>query len=603
MDRVTFQQFTRRLATVAWNGGGWPRAVPKRYAFLGCAMFCLFVYIFIFSSSSERSTANEQCVADYYARKAMDFDHLLEDKGSAAVSFVGNGFIGIDVMHDRQLLVQPTNESRNSPLFTSFRPLVEVSAGFVKSNEFIFVSDYRDGTSKAVQCSALNDKCVCISQSIYAHRTRPNILIQDIRVSNPSTSSVELKFTSRAGFANWEKSDSGQSPVYIKLFDHEGKTIIAMVCSSVPLSSVNVRPQTEETFRFICVVQEEKIQSQEAESMSKRKIIGKITDYYTQINGMNSHTLDNEHKNAWKMLNQAAFNISHSKATGALNPDKINITRYALLSNVRAPLLELAETAERRKLYEEQLAKTELCYSGHSTLLTPSKLWQDWTNVQELLKTIEIWLMTLEHRGCIHVLRAGAHGVAQAFLLSLLAGTFTHQRLELSLEPESDLHRHIRVENLRFGSNGAFLNFDFDLDGTYRPFVKLSSHATTPLYACSAGCLEPPKAISNVPVELVIKVTKPVTPILFIADTKAHLEQVKETLHVIEVIDAPPHEYEKIELHKHGENRGLPTIFWVILVLVIVAFHLFLFKLLYTEWKNSASIPYTKFNKKFLLRR
>ncbi|KAI1724867.1 protein C17H12.2 [Ditylenchus destructor] len=171
------------------------------------------------------------------------------------------------------------------------------------------------------------------------------------------------------------------------------------------------------------------------------------------------------------------------------------------------------------------------------------------------------------------------------------------------LEPESDLHRHIRVENLRFGSNGAFLNFDFDLDGTYRPFVKLSSQATTPLYACSAGCLEPPKAISNVPVELVIKVTKPVTPILFIADTKAHLEQVKETLHVIEVIDAPPHEYEKIELHKHGENRGLPTIFWVILVLVIVAFHLFLFKLLYTEWKNSASIPYTKFNKKFLLRR
>lgn len=68
-------------------------------------------------------------------------------------------------------------------------------------------------------------------------------------------------------------------------------------------------------------------------------------------------------------------------------------------------------------------------------------------------------------------------------------------------------------------------------------------------------------------------------------------------------MDAPAHESEKIALHQHGENKGLPTVFWVILISLIVAFHLFFVKLIYTEWKNSSFIPYSKFSKKLLLKR
>lgn len=68
-------------------------------------------------------------------------------------------------------------------------------------------------------------------------------------------------------------------------------------------------------------------------------------------------------------------------------------------------------------------------------------------------------------------------------------------------------------------------------------------------------------------------------------------------------MDAPAHEAHKIAIHQHGSSGGMPTLFWVVLVVLLVAFHLFLFKLLYTEWQNASSVPYSKFTKKMLLKR
>lgn len=136
-------------------------------------------------------------------------------------------------------------------------------------------------------------------------------------------------------------------------------------------------------------------------------------------------------------------------------------------------------------------------------------------------------------------LSAGAHGVSQSFLLSLLAATFTHHRLEISLDPESDLHRHIIVKNLQIGKFDLVLNFNLDNDN--KPFAEISinsnanKEADEKLYACSAGCLDTPEIIKSVLVRFAIKITKPPTPILFVADNQKHLTQIKSTLHVVEV--------------------------------------------------------------------
>merc|ERR1712029_1113847 len=71
----------------------------------------------------------------------------------------------------------------------------------------------------------------------------------------------------------------------------------------------------------------------------------------------------------------------------------------------------------------------------------------------------------------------------------------------------------------------------------------------------------------------------PVTAILYITSDYQHMQELKHTIHVKEVIDAPAHEHHVIALHKHGNKLGgLPAIFWFSIGFLILVFHLFLFK-------------------------
>lgn len=87
-----------------------------------------------------------------------------------------------------------------------------------------------------------------------------------------------------------------------------------------------------------------------------------------------------------------------------------------------------------------------------------------------------------------------------------------------------------------------------------------------------------------------------------------------------EIDVAPAHDDDVISAHK-GEDGGLPTIIWLvereinfifnmkyankvyvfraILGVILIAFHVFLIKLLYSEWQKGDSTPYNSFLRKF----
>lgn len=47
---------------------------------------------------------------------------------------------------------------------------------------------------------------------------------------------------------------------------------------------------------------------------------------------------------------------------------------------------------------------------------------------------------------------------------------------------------------------------------------------------------------------------------------------------------APPHAHDILALHRHGHKfGGLPIIFWIALVVLIIIFHLFLLKIVLNE--------------------
>jgi hypothetical protein len=61
------------------------------------------------------------------------------------------------------------------------------------------------------------------------------------------------------------------------------------------------------------------------------------------------------------------------------------------------------------------------------------------------------------------------------------------------------------------------------------------------------------------------------------------MEELRDALHVKEVLEAPAHEHHVIALHKFG-NYGLPNLFWVSICLIIIIFHVFLIKLIVKEY-------------------
>jgi len=119
-------------------------------------------------------------------------------------------------------------------------------------------------------------------------------------------------------------------------------------------------------------------------------------------------------------------------------------------------------------------------------------------------------------------------------------------------------------------------------------------------YGCDAGCLDPPVLLGSELHTFPVKLTEPLTPILYITYDKQHMEELRQAIHVREIGEAPAHEHHVIALHKHGHHLGgLPTFFWVSVSILILIFHLFLFKLIYNEYftSNSYDRPRIRYGK------
>ena len=55
-------------------------------------------------------------------------------------------------------------------------------------------------------------------------------------------------------------------------------------------------------------------------------------------------------------------------------------------------------------------------------------------------------------------------------------------------------------------------------------------------FACDAGCLDPPVQLSTIPIKFPVKLTDPVTAVLYITSDYQHMQELKHTIHVKEVV-------------------------------------------------------------------
>lgn len=519
---------------------------------------------------------------------------------SIYLPYTGNGYIGVSIQSKQGLYA---NYHKSLSLNLNFNPLVQVYSDRLSKMETSVV-EFRNGMVHLLQCYQNNDDdCFSIENTLYAHRTRPSLLIEEVQFNNPTKDTVTFNIL-QMGENNWNHSKSiieninGEdfsitSGIIDVVIDQKLKHLcVSIGTTRLPVTKLLKEHQFFVTHNVMTVVK-----------YSSAFLSGKLDNLDPILKDLESNViqelkesldigfikLKNEHINAWNTIWDSGFEISKSLATGAINGDQFNASIYYALTNTRAPLLEVQKLSSNTAIESVENVprfNMERCYDGFSTLHA-LKLWKLPINEREISDSTLLWLLTLQKHGCTSLLDLGVTGFLQAIVLSIGGLKFTHHHLDLNLNPRQ-LHRDYEFRNINY-ANMSLISVEVVVgsDNHAKLYVTLNEliDSKKKFYACDAGCIDAPVELQiNYRQEFPVKLTNPITAILYISSDEDHINDLKNFMHVQEIDIAPAQDVNSIATHKHGHHMaGFTALFWIIFVILIIIFHLFLIKLVYRE--------------------
>ncbi|XP_021965414.1 uncharacterized protein KIAA2013 homolog isoform X2 [Folsomia candida] len=519
------------------------------------------------------------------------------DGENSFLPYVGNGYIGLAISEDAAINVKDDRgRTLNVPI--PFRPSVQISVMDEDERQEALVSQFTQGVAHRIMCIARAEEGLLeIWSSFYAHRTHPSVLEQNITVLNSHSRPVLVQFdqlgwNSEPHFKTEQKKlalPDGEIPYIMGagiVTTERTQIMVAVAYKKVP-NAVQVSPHETLSLRIVTIVNYAYIVNKKDVERVRAELMTRTDEQFRETLRQSSSTLFRAHQAAWKDLWNSGFYISPSRAEDALNGDKINATLYNVLSQVRDPLHEVGVSAGEVAEANAVLSYSEGCYTGHHTLQAPS-LWTALSTEKEILRTCNVWIITLDKMGCHKLLRAGAPGVMQGMILSFGAFKFRNSHLEFNTEPK-DLHRDYHFRRILYG-NSTHLNVSVVVGEDNKAVLHVAlDRKDKDYFACDAGCLDPPVELGIQKQQFPVKITDPITSILYITSDRRHAEELRVSIHVKEILEAPAHEHHVISMHRHGSGySAMSTMFWVFLSLLIVLFHLFLFHLVYTEYFGSS---------------
>ncbi|EDW45570.1 uncharacterized protein KIAA2013 homolog [Drosophila sechellia] len=596
-----------------------------------CVVFYMIppIFRYIFLSAPEQKDPHSMCMDDRltpFILQNFEFEANIRHVSPAKMPgerdftpYVGNGYLGLEIAHDAFLNIK---NGRAMQLPIRFQPVVSVSGGSASGGEKeATVVEYLTGMVHRFQCFA----GYFVSYTYYAHRTQPNIFMQELQITNTRNllEDIELimprvnlqKLTRRTvplsepvsmGVFTYTELEVLSGIVQLQT-ENPSKSIVISIVKPQMDSKLQLRKRGTVRIVYPTAVQyskpvaEEKIggtsetiEQQATQAMAK--LLQKLGSKPSNPGSLNSVNIyRQEHIDVWTDLWATGFTISTSKAENSLNGDRINATMYAVLSQVRS--FEFEETGGSKK---EDIAKAltyaEGCYDSYHTLQAEN-LWREMSSLQQLNSLVTSWMLTLEKQGCHNLIRAGASGVIQAMVLSFGSFRFSNQHLECNIHPKF-LHRDFHFRRLNYG-NKTHVNVTIIVDDDNKAVINIAlDRSDRSYYACDGGCLDEPVLLTQNRRQFPVKLTEPLTAILYITEDKQHMEELHHAIHVKEVVEAPAHEQHLIALHRHGHQLGgLPTLFWVSVCAIIIVFHIFLCKLIIKEYCEPSDKLRYRYNK------
>ncbi|XP_063602256.1 uncharacterized protein KIAA2013 homolog [Penaeus indicus] len=220
-----------------------------------------------------------------------------------------------------------------------------------------------------------------VTYKLYAHRTIPSLLLQDIKITNP-TDQDAIVDVEQMGLGDWPSAATEAIKLQHGEGEHEYVVIsgsvdvpdsksvvpVALITLKVP-SSLQIKSKMSATLHVVTALNYSDPIPRKAyiSSVKNRASEAALAVLKRAVTG-NIKRLRTDHSLVWKDLWSSGFFISHSKAESALNGNLINATLYHVLSQARAPLHEVTTTDEQRASILTDIAYAEGCYGGHQTL-------------------------------------------------------------------------------------------------------------------------------------------------------------------------------------------------------------------------------------------
>lgn len=254
------------------------------------------------------------------------------------VSYVGNGLFGIEVNRNSQLYFK---QGRSLSLPTHIYPLVNLHNIYITSYKEATVTNYLTGIVHVFRCYRGG---IYASFQYYAHRTLQSILVQEIKVSNPTDSNFEISIHTNK-IVPWINGGSttinamGDSTAQYRVYtgsmnvSNDSEIAVSIACRNFPLKLyVDARKSKQvhllTALNYSAPVKRNQIIAKKAE------IEKNVIDSIRKISAQDQNHLKENHANAWQELWRTGLTIGTSKAKDALNGDKINATMYYVLSQV-----------------------------------------------------------------------------------------------------------------------------------------------------------------------------------------------------------------------------------------------------------------------------
>ncbi|XP_074661928.1 uncharacterized protein KIAA2013 homolog isoform X1 [Tubulanus polymorphus] len=607
----------------------------RRYVIAGFLMLLVLLYfaphIFNFRKAPLRTSSVDQCLddkLDLFKKSAAKFDVIINREPTPSTGYqyqpyIGNGKFGSPIAGN-ELSKLYIRHQRSLSLPVEFIPILSPSVlGY--EGKGAYVTDFYNGVVHRIQCLKKRSLCVTISNQAFAHRARPSILSQEIRIFNPTNDGLTVNL-GVTGVRNWKDTSNKQINVQSRTGEALSYTIttgtistaaaaatasdlvivVSVVSQNIP-PSIIIKPGKSEKYITISAIHySDPVQKNQLNTIRDQIEQTALSDLKEAL-ALEPTALQKEHTTVWNQLWSSGLSISLSKAPGALNGDRINSTIYYVLSHSTNPLHEKQVSTARKFNIEKQLYFPDRCYAGPHTLLVESKtlvqesssLWSRTNTADNIMKLVETWIITLEKQGCTNMVQTGADGILQAMLLSFGAFKFSTDNsrreaqpdhLEFGMHPR-ELHRDYEFRRLNYG-NHTHVNITVEVGEDNKAMIYVAMDRNDkPYYACDAGCLDTPVLLKSQRTQFPVKLTRPLTAILYITTDKEHMELLKRAIHVREIVEAPAHEHHVIALHRHGHSYGgLPTLFWGAIAFLIIIFHLFLFKLIFNEFCQGQAV-------------